>query len=271
MGQSGRDQVHAMIGKLRKKWALDFVIANGENATHGRGPSKTHAMELLDAGIDCLTLGDHAFDQKSLHMFLSKNDAIVRPLNIDTKHPGKGLQIFTLKDGRKILVMQILGTIFMKMPASNPFKSVASILQKYPLGDAIHASLIDFHAEATSEKMAMGHWCDGRVSVVAGTHTHVPTADMMILPAGTAYQSDVGMCGDYLSVIGMNKDEPICRFVTGKHNNPFTPATKTATLCGLFIETDDKTGKAKTASPVRINGKLLPAQPSIEHTNKTHA
>lgn len=261
VGRSGRQAIIDNLKTLRADWRLDFVVVNGENATNGAGLSGDHAKALLDAGADCLTLGDHAFDQRDMLQFIESEPRIIRPLNFAKQAPGRGARIFSDGRGRKILVAQILGQVFMKRPFDDPFSGVDAVLRAHPLGGAVQASLIDVHCEATSEKMGMGHWCDGRASMVVGSHTHVATADAQILPGGTAFQSDAGMCGDYNSVIGMEKTEPMRRFITGMSKGRFQPASGEATLCGLYVETDDATGKATRVEMVRQGGRLAQAGP----------
>lgn len=261
MGRAGRAAVAARLPGLRVDLALDFVVVNGENATSGAGLSAEHARALLSAGADCLTLGDHAFDQKDMIGFIESEPRILRPLNFARTAPGRGARVFTAGGGRKVLVAQALGQVFMKRPFDDPFSAVDAVLRAHPLCGAVQATLIDMHCEATSEKMGMGHWCDGRASLVVGTHTHVPTADAQILPGGTAFQSDAGMCGDYNSVIGMDKLEPMRRFVTGMAKDRFTPAAGEATLCGTLVETDDRSGLATSVQMVRIGGRLAPSVP----------
>ncbi len=261
MGRAGRAAVEARLPGLRADWGLDFVVVNGENATSGVGLSPDHAKALLAAGADCLTLGDHAFDQKDMLSFIEKEPRIIRPLNYAKTAPGKGARLFEAKGGRKVLVAQALGQVFMKRAFDDPFSAVDAVLRSHPLGGLAQAIIVDMHCEATSEKMGMGHWCDGRASLVVGTHTHIPTADAQILGGGTAYQSDAGMCGDYNSVIGMDKLEPMRRFVTGMGKERFTPADGEATLSGTYIETDDRTGLATKIRMVRLGGRLEQAQP----------
>ena len=256
MGRSGRTAIAAELPRLRQEWRLDFVVVNGENATGGMGLSAAHAKLLLDAGADCLTLGDHAFDQRDMLSFIEQEPRILRPLNLARTAPGQGARFFDARGGRRVFVAQVLGRVFMKQPFDDPFSAIEAALRPATLGGTAAAVIVDVHAEATSEKMAMGHWCDGRASLVVGTHTHVPTADTMILDRGTAFQSDAGMCGDYDSVIGMEKIEPMTRFVTGMAKGRFTPAEGEATLAGIFVETDDATGLARRAEPVRIGGRL---------------
>ena len=261
MGSAGRAAVETHLPRLRADWRLDFVVVNGENATNGAGLSPDHARRLLEAGADVLTLGDHAFDQRDMLGFIETEPRVLRPLNFAKGVPGAGARVYQDARGRKILVAQALGQVFMKRPFDDPFSALDAVLRQYPRGGQVAASLIDIHCEATSEKMAVGHFCDGRASVVVGTHTHVPTADAMVLPGGTAFQSDAGMCGDYDSVIGMQKDEPLRRFVTGMPKGRFQPATGEATLSGLYVETDDRTGAATRALMVRQGGRLSPSGP----------
>lgn len=261
MGRSGRNAISTRLPELRDRLRLDFIIVNGENATAGMGLSADHAKLILDAGADCITLGDHAFDQKDMLSFIDKEPRILRPINYSKQAPGSGARLFDAPGGRKILVAQILGQVFMKRPFSDPFSAIDEELKKAPLKGRADAIVVDVHAEATSEKMALGHWIDGRASLVTGTHTHVPTADAQILPKGTAYQSDAGMCGVYNSVIGMDKEEPLQRFITGMRKSRFTPAEGDATLCGTFVETDNQTGLAKQVIAVRTGGSLAEELP----------
>jgi metallophosphoesterase (TIGR00282 family) len=256
MGRAGRAAITERLPALRESLRLDAVVINAENATGGAGLSGAQARDLLAAGADVLTLGDHAFDQRDMMGFIAQEPRILRPLNYATDAPGAGARVFTVSQGRKLLVVQALGQVFMKRPFADPFSAVERELKKMPLGGAVQATLVDFHAEATSEKMGMGHWCDGRASLVVGTHTHVPTGDLQILPKGTAYQTDAGMCGDYDSVIGMDKAEPLRRFITGMPKERFTPAKGPATLSGVLVETDDRTGLARSAKAFRQGGRL---------------
>ena len=261
MGRAGRQAVSERLPKMRADWGLDFVVVNGENATSGMGLSGAHARVLLEAGADVITLGDHAFDQKDMLQFCEAEPRIIRPLNFSKAAPGKGARLFQAKGGRKVLVAQILGQVFMKRPFDDPFSAIEPVLKAHPLGGQAQAIIVDVHCEATSEKMAMGHWCDGRASLVVGTHTHVPTADAMIMPQGTGYLTDAGMCGDYHSVIGMQRDEPLRRFITGMPKGRFTPALGAATLSGVYVETDDKTGRTTRIEMVQQGGVLAPAGP----------
>jgi metallophosphoesterase (TIGR00282 family) len=208
-----------------------------------------------------VTLGDHAFDQKDMLSFVETEPRVLRPLNFARTAPGKGARVYEARGGRRVLVAQVLGQVFMKRPFDDPFSAIDATLRAHPLGGAVAAAVVDVHCEATSEKMGLGHWCDGRASLVVGTHTHVPTADAQILAGGTAYQSDAGMCGDYNSVIGMDRLEPMRRFVTGMARERFTPAEGEATLCGTYVETDERTGRALRIVAVRVGGRLAPAVP----------
>ena len=261
MGRAGRRAVTETLPRLRDDWRLDFVVVNGENATGGMGLSGEHARVLLAAGADCVTLGDHAFDQKDMLQFIETEPRIVRPINYAKGAPGRGFRLFDAPGGRKVLVAQVLGQVFMKRAFDDPFSALEPVLKAHPRGGLAQAVIVDVHCEATSEKMAIGHYCDGRASMVVGTHTHVPTADAQVLARGTGYLSDAGMCGDYDSVIGMDKAEPLRRFITGMAKTRFTPALGEATLSGLFVETDDRSGAAKSARMIRIGGRLEQAAP----------
>nr|WP_111298752.1 TIGR00282 family metallophosphoesterase [Paracoccus saliphilus] len=258
MGRAGRRAITERLGDLRARLKADLVVVNAENASGGRGATAGHAQLLLDSGADALTLGDHAFDQKDMMSFVEREPRVIRPLNFAREAPGRGATIISDARGRKALITQALGQVFMSRPYDDPFSALDAVLRAYPPGGMVQAVLVDIHAEATSEKMAVGHFCDGRASLVVGTHTHVPTADAQILSRGTAYLSDAGMCGDYDSVIGMEKAEPLRRFITGMTRDRFTPAEGEATLCGVLVETDDRTGMARNIHPIREGGRLAP-------------
>jgi len=245
-GRSARQKVKKELPAIRRTLNLDFVVVNGENATQGKGITPTHADELIGAGIDCMTLGDHAFDQKTILSHFQKQPKLLRPLNLGHDLPGKGYGVYTTKNAKKVLVMAALGQIFMKKPYDNPIRFVNEVLSRYPMGagKAVDAIIVDFHCEATSEKMIAGRLWDSQVSLVAGTHTHIPTADARVLPNGTGFITDAGMCGDYDSVIGMESQVPMDRFAKGYSANQMRPAVNEATLCGVLVETDDNTGLA---------------------------
>ena len=261
MGRAGRAAVIERLPALRAEWRLDFVVINAENATGGAGCSADHARALLAAGADVLTLGDHAFDQRDMVQFAESEPRVIRPLNYARAAPGRGARLFEAPGGKRVLVAQALGQVFMKRPFDDPFSALDAALRTHPLGPVADAVVVDFHAEATSEKMAMGHFLDGRASLVAGTHTHVPTADARVLGGGTAAISDAGMCGDYDSVIGMERAEPMRRFVSGMPGGRFQPAMGEATLCGLYVETGAG-GRAARAVPVRQGGLLAQSGPA---------
>ncbi|MEZ5725726.1 MAG: TIGR00282 family metallophosphoesterase [Paracoccaceae bacterium] len=263
MGRAGRAAVAERLAGLRAALRADFCVVNGENASGGMGLTGGHAQLLLEAGADVVTLGDHAFDQKDMLGFIQKEPRVLRPLNFAKDAPGRGAGIFEASRGRKVMVAQVLGNVFMKRAFDDPFSALDGVLRAHPMGAmaGIQAAMIDFHAEATSEKMAAGHFCDGRASLVVGTHTHVPTGDAQILSRGTGYLTDAGMCGDYDSVIGMDKAEPMRRFVTGMSRERFTPAQGDVTLSGVLVETDDRSGLATAIWPIRDGGRLAPALP----------
>ena len=254
VGKTARTSLAENLSNIKKKLSIEFVLANAENATSGVGLSATHAKLLFDAGVNCISLGDHAFDQNEMINFAERENRIIRPINYAKSAPGSGFRIFNL-GVKKILILQVLGQVFMKKPFSDPFEAIETYLKKYTLNSNVDAIIIDFHAEATSEKNALALHLDGRVSVIAGTHTHIPTADTRILPNGTAYQTDLGMCGDYLSVIGMEKTEPIRRFVEKTPGGRFNPAQGEPTLCGVIIETSTD-GLSESIEPFRIGGIL---------------
>ena len=255
MGRSGRDALKEYLPGLKEKLKLDFVIVNAENATAGVGLSIDHAKHILSLGVDCITLGDHAFDQREMIGYIQQEPRVIRPMNFAKTAPGNGFGVFKAHSGQRVLVTQVLGQVFMKKNFSDPFSSLDSVLEKSKLGKGCDAAIVDVHAEATSEKMALAHWCDGRASLVIGTHTHVPTADIQILGNGTVYQTDAGMCGDYDSIIGMDRQEPMQRFVTGMSKNRFTPARGPATLCGVFLKIG-LSGLAERATALRVGGAL---------------
>ena len=254
VGKTARTSLAENLSNIKKKLSIEFVLVNAENATSGVGLSATHAKLLFDAGVNCISLGDHAFDQNEMINFAERENRIIRPINYAKSAPGSGFRIFNL-GVKKILILQVLGQVFMKKPFSDPFEAIETYLKKYTLNSNVDAIIIDFNADATSEKNALGLHLDGWVSVIAGTHTHIPTADTRILPNGTAYQTDLGMCGDYLSVIGMEKTEPIRRFITGMSKERFRPADGEATLSGIIVDINDY-GLANKVSPFRYKGHL---------------
>ena len=255
VGRSGRTVISERLPKLIRDWKLDLVVINGENAAGGFGITEAIYNEFLDAGADAITLGNHAWDQREALVFIERAPKLIRPVNYPAGTPGRGAALIDAKNGARVLVMNVMGRVFMDA-LDDPFAAVDRELTACPLKQMADAIIVDMHAETTSEKQAMGYFCDGRASLVVGTHTHAPTADYRVLSGGTAYISDVGMTGDYNSVIGMSKDEPLNRFLRKIPSSRFEAADGPATICGLAVETNDNTGLAKQVAPVRL-GPLL--------------
>jgi metallophosphoesterase (TIGR00282 family) len=254
--------VEAVPG-LRRSLALDFVIVNGENAAGGFGINEEICSALFQAGVDCISTGNHAFDQRDKVDVYDSEARLLRPLNYPKGAPGRGVGLYETRTGKRVMVINAMGRVFMD-PLDDPFAAVDRELEACRLGWGADAIVVDIHAEATSEKMAMGHYCDGRASLVVGTHSHVPTADAQVLPGGTAYQTDAGACADYDSVIGNQKEEPLRRFTTKISQGRYQPAFGPATVCGVFVETDDRTGLARRIEPIRIGGRLSEHVPVVE-------
>lgn len=262
VGRAGRALAVEKIPELRKSLKLDFVVINGENAAAGFGITAKICDELFACGVDVISTGNHIWDQKETKNHISGENRLIRPINFPHGTPGRGSAMVQDARGRSLLVINVMGQVFMNA-LDDPFAAIDAELKKYALGSNAKFILVDIHGEATSEKMAMGHFCDGRASLVVGTHSHVPTADAQILDGGTAYQTDAGMCGDYNSVIGMDKAEPLQRFTRKISTGRFTPAVGEATLCGVFVETDDKTGLAKRIEPLRLGARLHEHMPKV--------
>jgi hypothetical protein len=262
VGRAGRKVVVDRLPGLITRYKLDFVVVNGENAAGGFGITEQVLNDFLDAGADVVTLGNHAFDQREALVFIERHDRLLRPLNYPKGTPGKGAGLFKARNGAEVLVVQGMGRVFMP-ELDCPFRALDAEVAACPLKRGADAIVIDFHAEATSEKQAAGVFLDGRVSCVVGTHTHAPTADERILPGGTAFMTDAGMCGDYNSVVGMDPEEPVNRFLTRIPRARFEPAMGEATLCGIAVETDDATGLARLAKAVRLGGALAPTEPMV--------
>jgi len=262
VGRSGRTIISERLPKLIATWKLELVVINGENAAGGFGITEAIYNELIDAGADAVTLGNHAWDQREALVFIARAPRLVRPANYPKGTPGRGAALVETKNGRRALVVNAMGRVFMD-PLDDPFAAVERELGACPLGEAADAVIVDMHCEASSEKQAMGYFCDGRASLVVGTHTHVPTADHRIMAGRTAFVTDVGMTGDFDSVIGMSKDEPLARFLRKVPGGRFEPAGGPATLCGIAVETDDRTGLAAKVAAVRIGGLLEQARPAF--------
>ena len=260
VGRPGRRAVRECVPDLRKEYGLDLVIANGENAAGGFGITIDIANQMFQSGADVITTGNHAWDQREIIGHIDYETRLLRPENFPPGTPGRGHGVFLDRKRRPILVVNLMGRLFMDA-LDDPFAAAHRLLEAHRLGQEVDAAVIDFHGEASSEKMAMGVFADGRASAVVGTHWHIPTADAQVLPGGTAYQTDLGMCGDYDSVIGMAKSTAVDRFVRKMPTIRLEPAQGEATVCGVFIETDDKSGLAKRIAPLRVGGRLAPNWP----------
>ncbi|HYI82885.1 MAG TPA: TIGR00282 family metallophosphoesterase [Acetobacteraceae bacterium] len=262
VGRSGRDALNSALPGLRDRLRLDLVVVNGENASHGFGLAPDMARAFLEAGADVITLGNHAWDRREIIPFLETEPRVIRPANFPPGTPGRGVHVAQLRDGRRALVVNVMGRLFMDA-LDDPFRATQAELARHRMGagGTVGAVVIDFHAEASSEKAAFGHSFDGQASLIVGTHTHTPSADHQILPGGTAYMTDAGMCGDYDSVIGMQKGAAALRFWRKMPGERLAPAEGEATLCGVFVETDDATGLARRVEPLRQGGRLAQAIP----------
>jgi metallophosphoesterase (TIGR00282 family) len=262
VGRSGRNIVKERLPRLVADWKLDCVVVNGENAAGGFGITEPIYQDILDAGADAITLGNHAWDQREALVFIERAPRLIRPINYPPGTPGRGAAMIETRSGAHVLVINAMGRIFLD-PLDDPFAAIERELSACALKSTADAIIIDMHAEASSEKQAMGHFADGRASLVVGTHTHAPTADHQILPGGTAFITDVGMTGDYDSIIGMVKQEPLGRFLRRIPSAKFEPANGPATLCAVAVETDDATGLARRVAPVRLGARLEEARPAM--------
>ncbi|WP_458758130.1 TIGR00282 family metallophosphoesterase [Afipia sp. TerB] len=262
VGRSGRTAITEILPGLIRDWALELVVVNGENSAGGFGITEAIYQELLDAGADAVTLGNHSWDQREALVFIERAPRLIRPVNYTPGTPGRGAALIDTKNGKRALVVNAIGRIFMA-PCDDPFLAIERELNAAPLRDVADAVVIDFHGEASSEKQAVGYFCDGRASLVVGTHTHVPTSDHRILPGGTAYMTDAGMTGDYESIIGMDREEPIGRFLRGYPAARFEASGGPGTLSGIAVETDDATGLALRVAPVRIGAHLDQVRPDF--------
>lgn len=255
VGKSGRNAVLSHIPDLRRQLDLDFVVVNGENAAHGFGITEGICQDFYDVGVDAITTGNHVWDRREIIGYIGADRRLLRPLNYPEGTPGVGANVYSIADGRRVMVMQVMGRLFMD-PLDDPFAAAEKALRNHRLGVSVDCIVADVHAEATSEKLSMGYVLDGRVSMAVGTHSHVPTADTRILPGGSAYMTDVGMCGDYDSVIGMQKQTAVARFTSKMPAGRLEPADGEATLCAVYVETDEATGLARHVAPLRIGGCL---------------
>jgi metallophosphoesterase (TIGR00282 family) len=261
VGKAGQQAIRTHLPNCISRWKVDLTIVNGENAADaGFGITRPIYDEILAAGADAVTLGNHSWNRKEALQFIDECPRLVRPINYLAGTPGTGAVLIEAKNGRRALVINALGRLFME-PVEDPFGRIAAELDANPLGRAVQATIVDFHCEATGEKHAAGHFCDGRASLVVGTHTHTPSADDRLLPGGTAFITDVGMTGDYNSIVGMAREEPLHRFTTGIPLGRFEPASGEATLCAVLVETDERSGLALSIAPIRIGGCLKPVLP----------
>lgn len=261
VGRVGRDVVAERLPEIRDRLKLDFVVVNGENAAHGFGLTRRIAESFYQNGADCITTGNHVWDQRELLTYIDEDPKLLRPINFPPGTPGRGAATFTTADGRKVMVLHPMCRLFMD-PMEDPFRACREVVERTRLGRDVAAIVVDVHGEATSEKQALASTLDGAVSGVFGTHTHVPTADHRVMPGGTGFLSDIGMTGDYDSVIGMQKEPASARFVTKLPTQRLEPAEGAPTLCAVLLETDDATGLARRVSPLRVGGHLQEVWPA---------
>lgn len=273
VGRSGRQAVTTHLPRLISRFCVDFTVINGENAAGGFGITEEILDSLLDAGADAVTTGNHVWDQRDALVFIERQPRLLRPINYPPGTPGRGAAMYTARNGARVMVANVMGRLFMDA-LDDPIRTLDPAIEMHRLASEVDASVVDVHAEATSEKQTLGHILDGRVSVVIGTHTHVPTSDHRILAGGTAFMTDIGMCGDYDSVIGMDKEEPMRRATYQVPGQRIGPAMGPATISGLAVETDDATGLAAWISPIRCGGVLeevLPLRWDTEGSEKISA
>ncbi|MCB1592724.1 MAG: TIGR00282 family metallophosphoesterase [Alphaproteobacteria bacterium] len=260
MGRAGREALETYLPELKRDLEPDVVIVNGENAAHGKGITEKICTQFYDLGVDCITSGNHIWDQREIIPYIARDARLLRPDNFPKGTPGSGVLRLELQDGRVIVIVNLMARLFMDA-LDDPFAKLEEIAAENRLGQTCQALFVDFHGETTSEKYSLGHHFDSRVSAVIGTHTHAPTADAHIMSGGTAYMSDAGMSGDYDSVIGVRKDIAIHRFVRKMPGEPLIPASENKTLCGVFIVTNDNTGRAVSIEPVRLGDTLSNVRP----------
>ncbi len=254
-GTSGMEALKSNLKNIIKDKNIDFTIVNGENAAEtGKGITKQNLQDLLNIGVDVITSGNHIWDQKEILDVIDIEKRLIRPSNLFEGQPGNGFGIFKIKN-KKIAVINLIGNVFMKK-SEDVFVSARKLIKKIKLKENVDFIIVDLHGEITSEKMAMGHFLDGKVTSLVGTHTHVPTSDTKILSKGTAYQSDLGMCGDYDSVIGMNKENSLKRFLKDPSAKQHFPSTGKASICGVIVEADENSGLAKKVNQIILGGVL---------------
>jgi hypothetical protein len=260
IGRAGREAVIAALPQLKADYKIDVTIVNVENSAHGFGVTPQIAEDFLKAGVDCMTTGNHVWDQREILPYIEREGRLLRPANFPAGAPGKGVFVLETPRRHKIVIANIMARLFMDA-LDDPFAAADKICQQYRLGQDVQGIFIDFHGEASSEKTALAKYLDGRVSCVVGTHTHTPTADARIFPQGTAFQTDAGMCGCYDSVIGMDADLAVGRFVRKIPGERLRPAEGAVTICGHVLEVDEKTGKALSIWPLRQGGSLSEQRP----------
>lgn len=243
VGRAGREAVLNNLSLLKQKYKPDAIIVNGENAAHGFGITPGICRDFFAAGVDAIVTGNHVWNQKEIIPFLDECRRVIRPLNFPEGTAGRGFCEIELPTGKKLIIAQVMGRVFMEA-LDCPVQAIDRLLKNYRLGGNAAAILVDIHAEATAEKLSLGYYLDGRVSIVAGTHTHIPTADARILPKGTAYITDVGMCGDYNSVLGFEPEAPIRRLCHKYPTDRLIPSKGKGTLYGIYVETNDSNGLA---------------------------
>lgn len=262
VGRSGREALETHLPRLREALKPDTVIVNGENAANGAGITEKICKEFYGWGVDCITTGNHVWDQREIIPYIARDERLLRPLNFPPGTPGAGMVKYRTQGGQRVTVINAMGRLFMD-PLDDPFHALKDLVEKERLGRDTDAIFVDFHAETTSEKMSIAHYLDGQISALIGTHTHIPTADAHILEHGTAYMTDAGMSGDYDSVIGVQKEIGTYRFVKKMPGERKKPASGPGTLCGALVVTDDSTGLARSITPIRLGGVLQESMPGF--------
>jgi metallophosphoesterase (TIGR00282 family) len=251
VGRPGRQVVHQKLPGLIRERQIDLVVANAENIAGGSGITQNLFNKVRSYGVDVVTLGDHIYKKQDIIPTLQNSERVVRPANLSSQAAGRTHTCITTNSGVNVCVFSLMGRIYMNLPSDDPFAAADRLLAQIPPN--VRVCICDFHAEATSEKVGMGHWLDGRVSVIFGTHTHVPTADARILPGGSAAITDVGMCGPYDSVLGRRKDR-VLKFMTTNMPTPFDVATADVRMCGMLAEVDPDTGRAISCERIEVKG-----------------